>query len=123
MLAALLKGYAVDGEATDLVSGLGLQFLKNLLRLSLRCQSHDEDLAQKFANGERLGKMLVGMFPGNVNWAIIDPRYKWSILSVFEFSNFAKPAFNWSKQKTRAVSTCRIHVTNIKIFKIPLLIN
>ena len=63
MLAALRKGYGVDGGATDLVSGLGLQFLKNLLRLSLRCQSHDEDLAQKFANGERLGENVGGDVP------------------------------------------------------------
>ena len=61
----------MGGGATNLVSGPGLQFLKNLLRLGLRCQSHDEDLARKFANGVRLGKVLVGMFPGNVDWAII----------------------------------------------------
>ena len=42
---------------------------------------------------------------------------------VFEFSKPAKPAFNWSKKKSRAVSTCRIHVTNIKIFKIYQQIN
>ena len=63
MLAALRKGYGVDGGATDLVSGLGLQFLKNLLRLGLRCQSHDEDLAQKFANCERLGENVGGDVP------------------------------------------------------------
>jgi len=83
MLAALRKGYGVDGGATDLVSGLGLQFLKNLLRLGLRCQSHDEDLAQKFANGERLGKMLVGMFPGNVNWAIIWETVFFTLCKIF----------------------------------------
>jgi len=52
-------------------------------------------------------------------------------------SNFqtpAKPAFNWLEKpaklasgwlekKSRAVSTCRIHVTNIKIFKILLSTN
>ena len=49
---------------TDLVSGLGLQFLENLLRLGLRCQSHNEDLERKFANGERLGENV----GGDVHW-------------------------------------------------------
>ena len=64
MLAALRKGYGVGGGATDLVSGLGLQFLKNLLRLGLRCQSHDEDLERKSANGERRGRNV----SGDVHW-------------------------------------------------------
>jgi len=50
------------------------------------------------------------------------------------FQNSAKPAFDWLEKpaklasgwlekKSRVVSTCRIHVMNIKIFKILLLKN
>jgi len=57
---------------------------------------------------------------------IIDPRYEWSITFLSQFSNFAKPAFdwlekgakpasNWLEKKACAVSYGRIHVTNIKI--------
>ena len=34
---------------------------------------------------------------------------------VSQFSNSAKPAFDWLEKKVRAVSCGRIHVTNIKI--------
>ena len=44
----------------------------------------------------------------------IDLRYEWSILSVLEFSNFAKPASDWLETKPRAVSCGRIYVTNFK---------
>jgi len=57
---------------------------------------------------------------------VIDPRYEWSITFGSQFSNFAKPAFDWLEKsaklashwletKPRAVSCGRIHVTNIKI--------
>ena len=58
--------------------------------------------------------------------AIIDPRHEWSITFLSQFSNFAKPAFdwleksaklasNWLEKKARMVSYSRIHMTNIKI--------
>ena len=49
--------------------------------------------------------------------------YYFQVVRYLNFQTLAKPAFDWSKQKPWVVSTCRIHVTNIKIFKIPLLTN
>ena len=57
---------------------------------------------------------------------LINPRYEWSITFLFQFSKFAKTAFdwfeksaklaaNWLETKPRAVSYGRIHVTNFKI--------
>ena len=44
---------------------------------------------------------------------IIDPRYE-SILSGLRIQTPAKSTSNWLEKNLRAVSTCRIHVTNFK---------